>query len=184
MVLDSVAEVSVEAKTDDPRELRTRDELRQLIARYDLSGLQWTDQVVVENWVIPHSHPILTMNTRTAGDDLLAAYLHEQLHWWIDAQPSIASAADATRREWPSVPEAAAGGAKDEYSTREHLILCHLEHHAMRAVIGTDRSDAVLRRQTADLVYPWVYAQISRLTPTLDGICTHHDLWPPRLSTS
>jgi hypothetical protein len=70
----SLSSVSVEAKTDDRLELATRDELRELITKYDRSGLQWTDQVIVENWTVPRSHPILTMNTRTTGDDLLAAY--------------------------------------------------------------------------------------------------------------
>lgn len=182
MVLESVSDVRVEAKTDHPRALRTRDELLELIATYDLSGLQWTDLVLVENWVVPHSHPLLTMNTRTTGDDLLAAYLHEQLHWWVDAQPGTAGAVDATRADWPTVPDSSEGGAKDEHSTREHLILCNLEHRALLALIGEDRADTVLRRQTTDVVYPWVYSQISHAGPTLDRICTNHDLWPARLS--
>lgn len=164
--------------------MQTRNELRQLIAGYHLSGLQWTDRVVAENWAIPHSHPIVTMNTRTAEDDLLAAYLHEQLHRRIDAQPSIVSAADATRQDWPRVPDASVGGAADEHPIREHLILCHLEQQALRAVIGPDRADTVLRRQMTDVVYPWVYAQILPLGPTLDRICTSQDPWPARVSSS
>jgi hypothetical protein len=182
MALEPIVEISVEAKTDDVREVRTRDELRDLIAINDLSGLQWTDQVLIENWVVPHSHPILTLNTRTTGDDLLATYLHEQMHWWTGAHPGIDEAISATRETWPTVPDASAGGARDESSTREHLILCHLEHRAVAMLIGEDRANSVLQRQIMDVVYPWVYAQVHLLGPNLDEICTNRELWPTRLS--
>jgi hypothetical protein len=182
MALKPVVDVSIEARTDDAREVRTRDELRELIASHDLSGLQWTDRVLVENWVVPHSHPVLTLNTRTTGDDLLSTYLHEQMHWWTSAQPGTDCAINATRETWPTVPPASTGGAKDESSTREHLLLCHLEHRAVAMLIGEDRADTVLQRQIEDVVYPWVYAQVQALGTKLDEICTNHDLWPARLS--
>ena len=55
------------------------------------------DRVLIENWAVPHSHPVLTMNTRTAGDDLLSTYLHDQMHGWTDAQLGISDAINATR---------------------------------------------------------------------------------------
>jgi hypothetical protein len=183
MVLESVREVVVEAKTDHPREAQTRDELRRLLAEHDLSGLQWTDRVVIENWAVPHSHPILTLNTRTRGDDLLAAYLHEQLHWWFDAHPHTRDAVDATRPAWPTVADASAGGAKSEHSTREHLLLCYLEHQSMLELVGPDRASAALHRKTQDVVYPWVYFQVRACGPALDTICTDHKLRPARLAT-
>lgn len=139
MVVESVDEVGVEASLDDPRELQTRDELRRLLVAHDLSGLQWTDRVVVESRAVPHSHPVLTLNTRHTGDDLLTTFLHEQLHWWGTAHPYWPDAVEATRPSWPSVPESVEGGAKDERSTREHLLLCSLEHRALRAVVGESR---------------------------------------------
>lgn len=126
MTLEPVPEVSVEVSTEHPRELRTRDELCELLAAHDLSGLQRTDQVVVENRATPYSHPTLTLNTRTTGDQLLSTFVHEQLHGWLKRTRAWIPPADATRSAWPTVPDAAHGGAQDERSTRGHLILCHL----------------------------------------------------------
>jgi hypothetical protein len=72
MALESVSEVVIETASDDPRELRTAAELRELLVTCDLTGLQWTSRVVIEHRVIPHSHPVLTFNTRAHGDHLLA----------------------------------------------------------------------------------------------------------------
>jgi hypothetical protein len=67
---------------DSARERRTRDQLLALLARYEPQRWQCTDTVRIEQGVIPHSHPVLTLNTYVLGDDarLLAIYLHEQLH--------------------------------------------------------------------------------------------------------
>lgn len=112
MAAGSVDEVHIEANSADPRELETRDELRGLLTTRDLSGLLWTDRVLVEKWAVPHSHPILTLNTRHAGDDLLSTFLHEQLHWWTDGCLNWSHAVDATQESWPTVPDATHGGAK------------------------------------------------------------------------
>lgn len=177
---EPVSEVTIETASDHPRELQTADALRELLATCDLSGLQWTSRVVVENWVIPHSHPVLTLNTRVQGDQLLAAYLHEQMHWWTAQHPGFGSAISDTRREWPSVPDE--GGAGDEHSTRLHLIVCHLERRAMERVVGRSRTTAVLRDQIHGQVYPWVYSEIEIRQQVLDQVCTSRDLWPDRIT--
>jgi hypothetical protein len=43
--------------------------------------------MVIKERAIPHSHPVLTLNTRNldSDDQLLSAFLHEQLHWYLDA---------------------------------------------------------------------------------------------------
>lgn len=42
-----------------------------------------TRDVVVEEKAIPHSHPVLTLNTQYLKNDnaLLATFIHEQFHW-------------------------------------------------------------------------------------------------------
>jgi hypothetical protein len=182
MTLESVSEVAIETASDDPRELRTAAQLRELLVTCDLTGLQWTSRVVIEHRVIPHSHPVLTLNTRVHGDHLLATYLHEQMHWWTSEHPGFGLAIRDTRREWPTVPDTDEGGARDERSTRLHLIVCHLERRAMEVVAGKSRAAAVLGEQILDRIYPWVYGQIEIHDRLLDEICSERHLWPARVA--
>jgi hypothetical protein len=179
---EPVTVVAVETASDDPREARTAAELRELLTSHGLAGLQWTARVKIEHWVVPHSHPVLTLNTRNHGDELLAAYLHEQLHWWTANLPAFGPAIDDTRQVWPTVRLAEEGGADGEHSTRLHLIVCHLEWRAMQHVVGPQRASAVLRRQIDGRVYPWVYDQVHSHERALDRLCTDRGLWPDRLT--
>ena len=90
--------VHVAAATSDARELASADELRALLVAHDLSGLRWTDEVIIRRGTIPHSHPTLTLNTASTGDALLSSYIHEQLLWWLDARPGTDRAIAATER--------------------------------------------------------------------------------------
>lgn len=182
MTVEPVSEVSFEAASDNPRELRTVAELRELSVTCDLSGLQWTPRVVVQNRVVPHSHPVLTLNTRVTGDPLLATYLHEQMHWWTADHPGFGLAIGDTRSEWARVADRAEGAAGDEHSTRLHLIVCHLERRAMECVVGKSRTAAVLWEQIRDRIYPWVYGQIETHGRWLDQVCSERDLWPARIA--
>jgi hypothetical protein len=67
-------------------ELATKAELEKLLQQYDLSGLAFTHEVVIDERAIPHSHPVLTLHTRHLGNDdqLLSTYVHEQLHWFLN----------------------------------------------------------------------------------------------------
>lgn len=182
MTLEPVSEVSIEAASDNPRELGTVAELRELMVTCDLTGLQWTPRVVVQHRVIPHSHPVLTLNTRVTGDSLLATYLHEQMHWWTADHPGFGLAISDTRSEWAVVADNAAGGSRDEHSTRLHLIVCHLERRAMECVVGRSRTAAVLHDQIRDRIYSWVYGQIEIHDRWLDQVCSERDLWPARIA--
>jgi hypothetical protein len=98
--------------------------------------------------------------------------------------PTRGMLSTSLRPVWPTVPDASAGGAKSGHSTREHLLLCYLEHQALLGLVGPDRAGATLGRKTQDVVYPWVYSQVSLFGPALDTICTDHKLRPPRLATT
>ena len=47
--------------------------------------LEFTKHVRVAPTEIPHSHPVLTLNTQLYNpDEILCLYLHEQMHWYED----------------------------------------------------------------------------------------------------
>jgi len=95
-----------------PLEVRGRDQLDRLLHAYDLSKWLFTQEVLIQSGVIPHSHPILTLNTRYVDDDIaqLATFVHEQLHWLLTdhvdrAKTSYARFILRSRPRSPKVPE-------------------------------------------------------------------------------
>ena len=66
-------------------EQRGREQLERLLATHDLSRWLFTRTVQIQSRVIPHSHPVLTLNMQYLDNDAaqLASFLHEQLHWFL-----------------------------------------------------------------------------------------------------
>jgi hypothetical protein len=64
-----------------PREVETSQCLLGLTYRHNLSPYTFTRLIRIEQGVVPHSHPVLTLNTlyRHAPELLRATYLHEQI---------------------------------------------------------------------------------------------------------
>lgn len=174
-------EVTITTAAGLPVEQAVAAELTQLRGEHDLDGLEWTDQVVVETHVVPHSHPVLTLNTRRSGDGLLASYLHEQLHWWLHDHPSIAAAIDATREKWPTTPSAKDGGARSDWSSRLHLLLCCIEHQEMRLLVGPVRATGVIEEQIEQGLYSWIRRRVQVDAADFGRLCAAYDLLPPRL---
>jgi hypothetical protein len=152
--------VHFELKHDSERERRTKAELQRIMESYDLAAYSFTEKVVINETAIPHSHPVLTLHTRHLGSDdqLLSAYLHEQLHWYLEANAEQTLKAEGKLREiYPVVPVGYPDGAQDKESTYLHLIDCYLEIQADRELIGSERTDRVI--SSIDH-YLWVYRTI------------------------
>ena len=141
-------------------EQRGREQLERLLATHDLSRWLFTRTVQIQSRVIPHSHPVLTLNTQYLDNDAaqLATFLHEQLHWFlVQNQAKLASAVTALERLYPKVPEAIPEGANGRRSTYLHLLVCLLEFDAVRDVLGETTARATLG---AFGYYTWVYREV------------------------
>ena len=129
---------------------------------HDLHKWLFTRDVLLQSGVIPHSHPVLTLNTRYVDDDTaqLATIVHEQLHWFLTDHVERAKT-NATLTElralYPTVPTALPEGAMGERSTYLHLIVCHLELQALTALLGEQSARQQLQRWTH---YTWVYRTV------------------------
>lgn len=125
------------------RELATAQQLLGLLRRYDLARWRFTSTIRIEGGVIPHSHPTLTLNTRHWNDDtlLLSTYLHEQLHHFLDGrQEGVERAVAALRARYPQPPVGYPQGARDEYSSYAHYLICWLEWLALVEVVGANEA--------------------------------------------
>lgn len=63
----------------------------------------------------PHSHTILTLNTRQLNDDdgFLGTFLHEQFHWYAEeTKPAVKATIACLHTIWPEVPVGPPDGAQ------------------------------------------------------------------------
>lgn len=155
------AALNITTASDLPLEHEGVAQLRGLLEQYDLDRWINTNDVVIQTRVIPHSHPVLTLNTRNVGGNevaTLSTFVHEQGHWYFTARWDATNAAiEDLGRLFPETPSAEAGGARDRESTLLHLMVCTLEYDAMVELVGRDQARALLG---ASDVYPWIYARV------------------------
>jgi hypothetical protein len=173
--------VRFELAHGQPEEQATQAQLERLLATYDLERWLFTRRVRVEGGTIPHSHPVLTMSARHLKDDelLLATFLHEQIHWHVEAHPEAMRAAEADLRKlYPKVPVGYPEGADSETSTYRHLVVCFLEIEAIEQLLGELRARQVLDFWAEDH-YTWVYREIRTQRSALAKVIRDHRLWVP-----
>lgn len=169
---------TISLSSGNPRERRALDQLQQLLQSYDLGKWAFTQRVHIESGTLPHSHPVLTLNTRHLDrDDLaLATLLHEQIHWFELAQRDRSAGAIAELRErYPAVPVGGLEAAESEASTYLHLIICPLEIRAVREVLGAEAAQRVLDFWAEDH-YTWIYQKVREEGPALEAILERHGL--------
>lgn len=159
-----------------PREQATKARLEQLLAVYDLRDYTFAKDVVIEEGVINHAFPTLTLNVGFAdsSDELLSSYVHEQIHWHLREHRFQQDAAVAElRRLYPRVPVGLPEGAESPYSTYGHLVTCYLEMIADRHLLGDERAAAVIRNKRH---YTWIYATIVRDETKVAAVVARHGL--------
>jgi hypothetical protein len=158
--------------------------LNALRRRYDLSRFEFTRLVQVVPAGSTHSHPILTLGTRFADseDQLLATYLHEQMHWYLwrlggpDHDP-VAPFFDELVRRYPKAPTKLPEGARNYEQTYIHLVICWLEIAATTELIGEERANALCDTNWG---YRWIYRTVRRDREALGELFGRHGIWPMR----
>jgi hypothetical protein len=157
-------------------EAQTREQLQRLLATYDLSPWIYTKSIVIDERAIPFSHPVFTLHTRHAKEDelLLSTFVHEQFHWFLAERREATKAAIADlRKMFPSVP----AGARDEYSTYLHLLVCYLEQQAVVRVLGELKAKQVMDFWATDH-YTWVYQTVISRSQEIGVIMRERKLMP------
>ena len=169
----------ITTKSGTALEERGREQLLRLVEDHDVDRWIFTHEVVIESGVIPHSHPVLTLNTRFVDDDRkqLAMFLHEQFHWYTFERGDQMGAAMAEVRErFPTVPVGKPEGAHSEFSTYIHLVVCYLELQAVTELQGESFARASL---AANENYTWIYEQVLSDDGFIKGVLQRHGLSLP-----
>jgi hypothetical protein len=179
--------VSIELAHNSRNEQQVKGQLERLLKEYDLSRWIFTRKIRIEQGTRPHSHPVLTLNTRYATNDrlMLAGFVHEQIHWFLVGKGSSASKAIAElAQRYSNAPASIAdGGAGNGGSTTLHLVVCQLEFEALRALFGADAATAVVQEQIKEgvsgLGYQWIYQTVLDDQDQLSQLIRKYELTLP-----
>lgn len=166
---------------DSGSERATAQQLARLLDDYDLAPWFFTAAVVVDDDVIPHSHPVLTLSTRHLRDDLLllSTYVHEQSHWIVDGAPGIDAAVAELEARFPDLPVGYPDGASDHRSSYVHLGVNAFEYHALRRLAGELRAQQVVQFWATDH-YRTLYRTVLDHSAEILAILKRHGIVPPR----
>jgi hypothetical protein len=181
---ESKAYPSITLVHDSAEERETKRQLLDLLARYPLDRWFYTDAVRIEDGVIPHSHPVLTLNSaHSAGHPLrlLSVYIHEQLHWYylLESHGQRSDAAlDLLHAMFPGLPVDFPAGCRTEYSTYLHIPINFWELLALEELIGRDEATAYIGRKP---MYTAVYALVVKERTRIQEVLAELDLMPPEL---
>jgi hypothetical protein len=178
----SKSTLEITLKRNDQREQKTREQLIRLVETYDLSRWFFTRKVIIDGAfdVIPHSHPVLTLHTRHLKDDelLLATFVHEQFHWYVNDK---AAETEAVYKElksmFPNAPVGFPQGGNNEEWTYKHIIVCYLEYQAVKDLLGELRAKQVMEFWTTDH-YTWIYKTVLDQNRQIGSLMRKHKLVP------
>jgi hypothetical protein len=173
-------EIEISLAHGSTAEAETRNQLQRLLKAYDLSDWEWTYKVVIDKDAIPHSHPVLTLHTRHAEDDLLllSTFVHEQYHWYETAHAREMSAAIAELKiKYPTLPVGGLEGASDEQSSYLHVVVCYAEWQKMKVLVGPKQARQIMEFWAGDH-YRAIYRLVLDNEVSLGAIINRHQLLP------
>lgn len=157
--------------------------IEMLHAEHDLSRYEYTSRIRIAPGEIPHSHPVLTLNTMSRTKEaVLSAYLHEQMHWYVTwyshAQTDSWRSIWATlKSRYPVVPIAFPEGAHTVASSYLHLIVNWLEIEALSLFLG---QEAAIGHASKNFVYSGIYKIVISEWSWLAKLYSEHHLAPIR----
>jgi hypothetical protein len=159
--------ISIDLTTAQAKVERARNLLVDLRQRYDLSRWEYARKVRIAPFEMPHSQPVLTINTYLVGGSsedevaFLGMYLHEQMHCAITDYRSRESemALEILRKKYPQFHEGLPKTAKNEESSYQHIIVNWLEVAALTKILGSERVFALARRTSR---YRKIYETVLR----------------------
>lgn len=154
--------------TGSQREAQTEHQLRRLLRTYTVSDWIFTPDIRIEAHAVAHSHPVLTLNTRHLDDDhqLLATFIHEQLHWGVTKLDTHLVTQLAHR--YPDLPIGPPDGCRSTVSNYLHIVICSLEYQALITLLGPTAARATLQRSAHyTRIYQIVVADHDQLVPLI-----------------
>ena len=163
------------------REQAARAQFERVLAAHALDPWIQSREIVFEQGAIPHSHPVLTLNTRHTDDDglFLSTLIHEQTHWWLARHPRQTEAAVAELKTmYPNLPVGYPEGADSADSSYSHLLVICIELDGVRKLLGESEEKRILAFWQDDH-YRTLYRIVAADRERIRGILGKHGLQLP-----
>ncbi|WAM27029.1 hypothetical protein [Myxococcus sp. NMCA1] len=168
---------------DSVPEQKTREQLRRLLEKFEVDPWIYTNTVRVNERSIPHSHPVLTLHTRHLDNDmhLLSTFIHEQMHWFLDANRTKTERAMAALHGlYPTLPTGCPEGAVDVESSYLHLLVNYQEYAALQNTAGKETARSVFDFWANDH-YRALYRIVLKDEALIREVVAQHGLMPEGL---
>ena len=147
--------------------------------RHDIRRFEYTKHLRIAPTEIPHSHPVLTLNTQLYNrEEILCVYLHEQMHWYagrLDCAGAESPLITELKQRYPQAPTGFPEGANDEYSTYLHLLVNWLEIEAASQLIARKNAEEIARGKR---YYRWMYRTVLSDWRSLEELFRAYDIVP------
>lgn len=114
--------ITIETKNSSKEELAQKKTLEEILEKYNCPI--FTNEVLIETGSIPHSHPVLTLNTRNTDEFMiLKTFIHEQFHWFTVLNEKYDECIEFLKKNHIDLGDCNKTG-KYPNSFWEHLIVC------------------------------------------------------------
>ncbi len=114
---------NIYSKNNSANELEVVSVLKSVCKNYNMPV--FTNEIAVEEGVVPHAYPILTINTRVKEPRLLLKTLvHEQFHWYTKEHPQYAGCIAYLKKNYKNDGEHNKSCTYPN-SYWEHIIVCY-----------------------------------------------------------
>jgi hypothetical protein len=142
---------SITLAHNNEKEQQTRTQLLTLFDTYCLDKWFYTETLQIEEGAISHSHPVLTIgihpNYVRPPERLLAVYIHEQMHWFLNLETiSIDHAIAEFRQMFTDIPVGGTQGCRSEFSNYLHIIVNTLEYQGISELLGREAAKSQLEK--------------------------------------
>ena len=155
-------------------------QIERIVGRYKLDKWWFTDEIMIDDAArSPFSHPVLTLTTTRPNNDLsgLSQLIHEQIHWFEESNKlQVENAIAELKKVYPEVPVGYPNGARSEYSSYLHLIVCLLELDALTEIVGKDKANAVVSTN-GKYFYKWIYQTVLSDQDKIRDVLVRHKLY-------
>ena len=128
-------------KNNTEKELKAKKLLEEIIQKYNPPI--FTKKVMIATGSIPHSHPVLTLNTRdTEERKYLEMFVHEQLHWFAQNQPKYDQCITFLKKRYKDNGECNKSGTYPN-SFWEHIIVNFNTRNILNQLLSKDDVDYI-----------------------------------------
>lgn len=158
----------------------SRQNLHHLEQIYNLKTFSYQRNIVFDSQQKDHSYlpaeNAIVLNTANADHPqlLLAAWLHEEFHWWARLnEKELIPALNALKKFYPRSSEA----------SRKHLLITYLEFEALNFYLEERDTKLLINQKVKkNPKFKWVYLEVLKHHRRLKKILSNHSLLPEILN--